>query len=159
MIYIMINTMIYTIIYTMIYIIIYTMINNMIYTIIYTMIFTITISLFSTKIVLSLLLSCLYQPDRATVQVQLFGTVTQQRSLETPQQRVFSYCGCQSSRHHKPPTHLQSYCLFWVCRVEQGSVWLYGLWGDMMVRSGNRTWTFCLKEQRSNPYTSNDSGD
>ena len=43
------------------------------------------------------------------------------------------------SRYHKPPTQLQFYYLFEICKVELSSVCLYDLWGGMIVPHRKRT--------------------
>ena len=91
---------------------------------------------------LSLSLSCLYQ-DRhgdthAALNLHLLPPIQRCAHIfeQTPPCDL-CMCSCKQDcyrgRHLKPPTHLQIYCLLENCRVELGSVWLYGLRGGMMV--------------------------
>ena len=90
---------------------------------------------------LSLSLSCLYQGRHGDTHVALNSHLLPpiQRCAHKSSSHSFDLyicaCkqGCYHGRHLKPPTHLHIYCLLDICRVELGSVWLYGLRGDMMV--------------------------
>ena len=91
---------------------------------------------------LSLSLSCLchdrHGDTHAALNLHLLPPIQRCAHIfEQPPPCDLCMCSCKQDcyhgRHLKPPTHLQIYCLLENCRVELGSVWLFGLRGDMMV--------------------------